>query len=107
MSLLDSPRSLSNKTFFHRQPQLILSLAASCAGFRRLLDAGGGLWVWIGCGLARHSVHGSQELICDPSCLPQSTQQSAVNRSGVVSNGVFTREEQTWNRLQNTHTQSA
>lgn len=72
-------------------------------GFRCLLDAGGRLWVWIGSGLAWHSVHGSQELIGDPSCLPQPTQQSTVDRGRVVSDRVFTREEQTWNRLQ-THT---
>lgn len=71
--------------------------------FSRLLDAGWGLWVWVGCGLPWHSVHGPQELICNSSCLPQPAQQSAVDRSGIVPDRVFAPEEQTWNRLCERH----
>lgn len=51
------------------------------------------------CGLARQSIHGSQELVCNSSCFSQSTQQSTMNRGWVVADCMFSSKEEPWNWL--------
>lgn len=58
--------------------------------------SGLGLWRVAGsCGrsLSRECVHGSQELICDASSLPESTEEGTVDCGGVISDGVLPGEE--------------
>lgn len=55
-----------------------------------------------GRGLARKRVHGAQELIRDAAGLAQPAQQGAVDRGGVISDGVLPGEEEAWDGLTET-----
>lgn len=52
-----------------------------------------------GRGLSGECVHGTQELICNTSCLAEPTEQGAVDCSRVIPDGVLPGEEETRDRL--------
>lgn len=62
---------------------------------RSLLRVAGGC----GRGLSRQCVHGPQELVGDAPGLSEPTEQGAVNRGRVVSDGVLAGKEQARNGL--------
>lgn len=51
------------------------------------------------CGLARQSVHGSQKLVCNPSCFSKPTQQSTMDCSWIVPDCMFSSKKESWDWL--------
>lgn len=67
-------------------------------------DAGGGLSLLRvaggrGGGPSGKSVHGTQELVRDAAGLTEPAEQGAVNRGGVIPDGVLPGEEESRDRL--------